>query len=838
MLSFFKDAQLTRPAFGDTPKFFLFDESGGTVESTLWIGDTYAAVVMEDAAIGDTTLTVDQTAEFPTAGTFTVNGIPVTYTGTTSTTFTGIPASGAGSITAAILAGSSFQPTTVYTGVNLSILPSGPNVSGVNPEVFISLKTPTTAFALPNSAIIVPAQSYGPGQPALALGIKVECKPGSLFEFNALTLEIGNYPGNVVSGALSVFRANTAPDCYVRILPQSRAIDPTPGFQFGKYRWRDALETNAHMLVPSQWDASVSGVNKYVAGIGDNEDLAFSDITKNGISINPSIKGGFYFTGPQGYYLPVNPHLEFIPNASYSPASFTLAKTRKPQTPIFVGQFQLDQYGYYDASIQYRYIGKSYSAATLFDPNDPGLQFAFDPSSQTITLNKLQPVQTVFLGAMPAGGQKQFDLPFHPVSLVSTVYADNPLSYTTSFTVDYGLGTIDVTAPSAEDWTGRPIFVTCHPAVAVLYDTVAKSETRPLDLDLNPAHAGISDGYIHLMHRRWKPTAIQLFCDKPRISLPPSISTAELIQDLFGSQLFGQGSRVISTPQNPAYGPVYYANDYALLMATAYGSSSTDVVPNVHLTVSPGSNFQGTLNYQDPTAETVDLYTGGDGTASMIYSPGKGYGYYLDPSASLSNVRKTVTLPETLPLALVWNSLDGFYCYIYLVRNDDEFLGKVGANAALGETAWATQGTPGTVGYKTNGRRVLIKTPLAVPVKPTDLLDENGVSYTAGGFTGNVKQVLYADSLPTASNVGAYFIGVSGLSTLMVTAPEYGVSSNVITLELAHPVEIIDFSPDGNPYIPQTSGYLIFDSSTSGRLNVNRLAGGPLPSIILNLPRV
>ena len=54
---------------------------------------------------GATTLTVPSTAGYPTSGAlFTQLGV-ITYTGTTSTTFTGIPASGTGSIKANILAG-------------------------------------------------------------------------------------------------------------------------------------------------------------------------------------------------------------------------------------------------------------------------------------------------------------------------------------------------------------------------------------------------------------------------------------------------------------------------------------------------------------------------------------------------------------------------------------------------------------------------------------------------------------------------------------------------------------------------------------------------------------
>lgn len=54
------------------------------------------------AAIADTSITVDSTANFADTGSLVVKTNKLTYTGKTATTFTGIPASGSGSITATI----------------------------------------------------------------------------------------------------------------------------------------------------------------------------------------------------------------------------------------------------------------------------------------------------------------------------------------------------------------------------------------------------------------------------------------------------------------------------------------------------------------------------------------------------------------------------------------------------------------------------------------------------------------------------------------------------------------------------------------------------------------
>lgn len=56
--------------------------------------------VSVQAIAGDTTLNVDSTAGYPTSGTLTVEADTLSYTGVTATSFTGIPASGTGSITA------------------------------------------------------------------------------------------------------------------------------------------------------------------------------------------------------------------------------------------------------------------------------------------------------------------------------------------------------------------------------------------------------------------------------------------------------------------------------------------------------------------------------------------------------------------------------------------------------------------------------------------------------------------------------------------------------------------------------------------------------------------
>lgn len=92
------------------------------------------------ASIGATTLTVNDTTEFDSSGTILVMTYntstqawaiqTLTYTGKTSTTFTGIPASSTGSITAVIPAGS-WVSQHFFTGISRRVLTSVADASNV-----------------------------------------------------------------------------------------------------------------------------------------------------------------------------------------------------------------------------------------------------------------------------------------------------------------------------------------------------------------------------------------------------------------------------------------------------------------------------------------------------------------------------------------------------------------------------------------------------------------------------------------------------------------------------------------------------------------------------------
>src|SRR5208283_428131 len=104
------------------------------------------------------------------------------------------------------------------------------------------------------------------------------------------------------------------------------------------------------------------------------------------------------------------------------------------------------------------------------------------------------------------------------------------------------------------------VFAVCTPALAVLYDTAPTSSLVIDSVDLNPAFAGLSSGYVYLAQTRQEAASLVLSCDKPLIPVPATLSS---IIGLI------------------AYGPVYFNGDYALLQVTAYSGVSGETLSNV-----------------------------------------------------------------------------------------------------------------------------------------------------------------------------------------------------------------------------------------------------------------
>jgi hypothetical protein len=596
----------------------------------------------------------------------------------------------------------------------------------------------------------------------------------------------------------------------IKVLPKSREVLRTnPGFVVGEYRWRDENTRNATALVSSHWDMDPDeiGREKFIAGIGDASDLEAQDVEQNitSDSVFMRIKGGHYFTGSDGYYFPNNPVLQFVKSDA---ANLTHTLDPKPasQKPIYVGTYKLDAQEFYDTEIQYEYVG------TLLNPDGsartdlPEKYFTVDRVESTVTINTGMIGRVIYLGTLSGTPTDYFDLRVYPVDNVTRVFIDrgdgiDPV-VCTDYIFDRNEGTIVIPSPTGTGIsipggvTGEAVFAEITPALAILYEAEPVTTTRLLDnLELNPAFSGLPSGHVYLQHRRIKPESLVLSCDKPRIEIPASqASVIGLV----------------------AYGPVLQKNDYALLSCTAYGSLPNEVVSNARLIVIVDSDFTGLINYKDPQIETIEVITGGDGSVNLIYLPKAHFGLYEPLSALtvVSGPSRKLHLPEPVSISQIRNDQDGWLVATYWVRDNNPIMGKVGADATLGEVAWQTEGTPGTADYHTNGMREPWRTaPVgdAPLVRPTQALDVNGHNYDHISFTGLVTDLIYA-SVPTdTGSTGAYFVSFLQRVSIKMQVKDSDIFSNTIMLQLETPEVILE-----NPW-------LVINDDIQGFLNQYRL---------------
>lgn len=826
-INFYADAELTLLIGQLSPKRFLLPASGGTKQSQIWLGDPYSASITATAISGATELNLDQTSEFLGAGgTATIDNQVINYTSKSQGKLLGVTG-----VVSTINIGDMVVPSFIYyvpNGGNLEMFQAGSDSAfGLQ----IALASSPDAFGFPGMPAIFSIMQVGMGQQnAVQVYVAVSTPSGPDVEFTNWGVQSNNLYlrdvndstpfsntegtyGPVAQGYL--YRHDQALPVKERLFPTNRrvALD-SPGFIVGSYRWRDNSNRNATALLSTHWDLDPFkiGLEKFIAGIGDRDDLEPVSLTEVGDSIHMNVNRGDYFTGPLGYYLPADPVLEFFPcNSANGPGAITLPLQKMPreQAPIFVGTYALDGTGFYDKLVEYKYIG------TLFNPDGtirtdlPTTYFTLDRENQTITLSKPLDQELLFVGLVSGQPIDYCDLPIYPVDNILRMYIDRGIAHTPitiqSFTYDRAQGTVQVPLQVGA-LAGQPIYAVCSPAVAVLYD-VGPDETQLITgVDFNPAFSGMVNGFMYLQHNRQKPTALVLSCDKPRIVVPASLAT------------------IIGLV---AFGPVYFKDDYALLSVTAYSSVAGQVIPNAKLDVIVDpATFTGTINYQDPTTTTVSLVTGGDGIANFIFIPAPGFGVWIPTIAAAGSVttnslggfatthitRDTLVLPVATPISEIWNSQDGWLVKTYTVIDNDPLLGMVGANPALGEVPWITTGTPGASNYTTNGERDALRVGTSLNlILPIDALDVNGVSYTHVGFLGTVKKLVYAAALPLSFNTGAYFVTFLQQVRIQVQLENSNVISNTILLQMAVADVIVE-----NPW-------LIINDQFQGLINQYRL---------------
>jgi hypothetical protein len=112
--------------------------------------------------------------------------------------------------------------------------------------------------------------------------------------------------------------------------------------------------------------------------------------------------------------------------------------------------------------------------------------------------------------------------------------------------------------------------------------------------------------------------------------------------------------------------------------------------------------------------------------------------------------------------------------------------------------------------YKTNGQLqpFLNASDLLYPI---EMLDSSGNNYTNMAFDGNVVALVYAQSFPIDSTVGAYFISFIQRTLLYMQALNSNVESNSILLQMQMPPLIND------------NVWLILNDQVQGILNQYRL---------------
>jgi hypothetical protein len=834
-LNFYTDAQLKNRIDASYPKRFLFPNKGGVKTSQLWVGDPYTSTCSVQAAPGDNVISLTDTGEFYDASDISnmSGGVATAVSGSNTFTYTGKTQSqltGVSNIIADILVGDTVVPGVAYLGVNsanIKIFPTGVDITNAGIRVSVGSSSAVNFAGLPaifnQTAINMGVDS------AIEVFMSVKMPAGVDTEFTNFALELNNVYKRDISDttAFSTSEGTYSPEANIyayrhdqslpipiRVLPLNRQVlQDTPGFIVGSYRWRGQTDRNATALVPTNWNVNPNtvGLEKFIAGIGDQDDLELVDLIDSGDSIHAVINRGAYFTGTEGYYLPADWNLEFLAtNAANANANnqivLTLQNTPRPLAPIFIGTYILNQQGFYEKSIEYKYM------ATLTDPNGlprtdlPDHFFTLDRKLKRVVLNQPMGAPTVFLGLVSGQSIDYFDLPVYPVGNIDSVFIDRGSSATplfaTQWTFDKEQGTIQVPIIDGA-LAGQPVFATCQPAVAVLYDS-GPDETREIQtVDFNPAFSGLNKGYFYLQHKRQKPASLVLSCDKPRIAIPASqASIVGLV----------------------AFGPVFFENDYALLVVTAFSAVSGETVPNARLdVVVDPTTFSGMINYQDPLAQTVSVVTGGDGTANLIFIPKDGAGVYIPTTTTLGVIGGVATtniandslvLPTPIPLGQVWNAQEGWLVTTYTVANNDPLFGMVGGDPDLGQIVFQTTGIPGSATYKTNGERDAWRAgglSVGALIVPIDALDASGHSYTSAAFDGTVKRLVYAMSVPSGITIGAYFVTFVQRVLIKMRLENSDLFSNTILLQMSTPDLIVE-----NPW-------LILNDSIQGVLETYRL---------------
>lgn len=722
-----------------------------------------------------------------------------------------------------------------FNADNIIIYIAGSDTLPPNPNIRIALGAAEDSIGIPGVPLIL-GQNYifGGVDNAIPIYVQVTIPAGVEQQFTKAQLEcspiysatfhsafwVEDTIAPYTSASFDIIQWDMGMPIRTNMLPLNRQLlSSLPGFVFGQYRWRDHGEVNAQALVPTIWNPDVNaiGPEKFIYGIGVNNDLVLDDIEEppNSDSINPRVNHGTFWTGYRRYFYPSDQSiLEFLPCGPGMPLTFTLQDTPRTISPVFVGTWALDDEGFYEYWDNYRYTGHE------FDSSVSGqAQFTLNRATNTLVLNQGLPSGSAVLGLSSGEQIDYFQLPIHPIARLTDVIAlVNPPSAQSilgNASIDYEQGTVIITWPSDITPTaGLQINITYDPAVAIYYEIGVDDGTPATDsilgsVELNPAFSGISQGYLYLQNARQIPESITLVVDKPPINIGGGLT---------------------------ANGPIYFNNDYALLTATVYGDVPGEVIPGVTMVVADAGGFEGAfgyINYIDPEFNYVTVVSGGDGVANMVYTPPANaqslFGVWFDPTASISGA--IINLGEAPDSSFFgyWDVSTSSWVwtiYTYQVLDNDPLLGMKGADPTLGQIPWLNNlgGPPGDITYRTNGQLSLYTQAdgPAYPVSMWDGLNGTGTQLNVDGPGGMVQSLVYANPLPIAEPIGAYYVSLVATVSLYLQDVNSNVRSNTVYLRMQNPTIVND-----NPFLilaGTTSGGVPYNNLVNTVLNLNRLA--------------
>lgn len=805
MLNFYTDSALNNQITSAYTERICMPSAGGSKIVSVYLGDPYSTFLATATSAGATTVFLQDTSEFLTSGTATINGVDFTYTGTTNDSLTGCSGVPAATI------GTTIRPHTIYVASgNVTVYPTG---IGFTPEFSIQLSSnyPTVGFGFAQNPVIY-SSTYIDIQTPLRVYIQANVLAGAIADFTNWGLSTSgfairdisdNTPATTTEGLVQpymygeIYRADQSPTFNQRIFQLSRQItNLNPGFVVGEYRWRDKQTINGYGFIPPNWnlDPVAIGTQKFQSGIGYGSDLEVIDLVAVGTSIYPVLNGGQYFYEPFRNYLPVDPVVEIL---NGTVLNHTLTQTPVPQTPIEVGLWLLNTNGAYLPGTVYSYTGVLNNPDGTARTDLPEYYFSINRTTNVVTLNTVMPTQTMYMGQIQ-GTTTVFNLPAYPITSAISIYAyyggAKPNAYASYTAFNDTNRQVTVTIPGTNPGDG--VYIEFSPTLMCLYDVGIGSRTET-SVDINPANAGIASGYYYLEHRSRTISSITLVSDKPEIDIPATFTS------------------VINVI---AYGPVYSQGDYSILTGAAT-TASGEVVPGATLNVIVGVGFTGLINYVDPVTEPVTVVTGGDGEVNFIYTPFGQPGYYIPPVAATGSlaglktttiVNDTLVLPVPISISQIWNASEGWLVYTYNVLNNQPFYGQIGANTSLGQIPYVTTGTEGGSNWQSNGEIIVLSNGSNY-VYPINALDSNGNSYTSDEFSGNVTQLVYASSMLTTTDIGAYFVSYLQRVTIQLFDPNTGIYSNTVILQMQYPSVI------------QDNEWLYLNNATSGLLNSFRL---------------